>query len=113
VRVFANERLLASIAKGNGVEPDPDNPGLLQADPSSAHDTGSMAVKEMYQGDERVGRAALVKLEGTQGQVAYYCEGATSVCGVQDTPPIYGIGLSVGCGACHGGIVFTVNFPTP
>lgn len=113
VRVYANERLIASIAKGNGVEPDPDDPNLLVADISTAHDTGSMAVKEMYQDGELVGRAALVKLEGAQSEVAYYCEGDAGRCGTGEPPPNYGVGLAVGCGACHGGIVFTVNFPAP
>lgn len=112
VRVFANERLLASIAKGNGVEPDPDDPGKLMTDVTTAHDTGSMVIKEMYLGEERIARAAMVKLEGIQSQVAYYCEGDPLRCGTREAPPIYGVGLSVGCGACHGGMVFTVNFPS-
>jgi hypothetical protein len=109
VRVFANDVLLASIDKGNGVKELPD--GTLESDLEGSHDTGSVAVKEFYTDGELVGRAVLAKLEGGQSQAAYYCEGSAERCGTEDDPPIYGVGFNVACGICHGGLVFTVNFP--
>lgn len=109
VRVFANDTLLKSLAKGNAVTRGDD--GLLEASLDSQHDTGSMAVKEFYEGDQVVGHAVYRKLAGPAAAAAYYCEGPQSRCGISSSPPAYGEGFGIDCGFCHGGVVFTVNFP--
>jgi hypothetical protein len=109
VRVYANDILIASIASGKGVTTG--DGGELVADTDVAHDPGAMSVKEFYQDGALVGRAALLKLEGTGSSVTYYCDGPAELCGVTDSPPTYGTGIAVSCGFCHGGLVYTVNYP--
>ncbi len=108
VRVFANDVLLKSIAKGNGVRPA--DGGLEFSIQAPVHDPGSIAVKEFYEDGELLGKAALMKLPGSNFDAAYYCTGPLERCGVEKTPPVYGEGIRVGCGACHAGFVYTVNY---
>jgi FtsP/CotA-like multicopper oxidase with cupredoxin domain len=110
VKVYANEALLASLRKGNSVKMD--EAGTLEFDTDAPpHDEGSIAVKEFYDGDERVGRAALMKLGGSAFSAAYYCDGPQSRCGVEGTPPVFGEDFDIGCGTCHAGFVYTFEFP--
>jgi len=109
VRVFANEVLIRSIASGMGVTED-ENGELIAA--TTGHEPGAMAVKEFYQDGAVVGRAALLKVEGAPSNMTYYCDGPAELCGVEGASPIYGTGLSVGCGFCHGGLVYTISFPS-
>ena len=102
VRVFLNETLVASQKAENGD---------LNGAP---HTEGSMAVKELYDGESVVGYAIYYK--STSGSApesfVYYCEGPAGRC-LQDEPetsresPIYGAGHDVHCHYCHGGLVFT------
>lgn len=110
VRVFANDTLQQSLLAGNGTKRADD--GSLEFDSKApAHDPGSIAVKEFYDGDERVGRAALLKLDGPTTAAYYYCEGPPERCGVQTPTPAYGEMFAVSCGTCHAGFVYTVNYP--
>ncbi len=111
VRVFANDVLQRSIAAGNSVKFKPD--GTLEADFEAApHFPGSIAVKELWQGQRLVGRAALLVLDGSRrNNTAYYCDGPPERCGTPSiTAPVYGEGALVPCGACHAGMVFTTTY---
>ncbi len=108
VRVYANDVLLASLASGNGVEFEAGE--LVVSTEAPAHDPGSIAVKELYEGGELIGKAALFKLED-EFDAAYYCTGPADRCGTSDTPPVFGEGFAIGCGACHAGMVYTTGFP--
>lgn len=71
----------------------------------------SMAVKIMYDGDEVVGRAMMWKVPGTAG-FTYFCYGGSGRCGYIERAhtreaPVFGRGLEVVCGQCHGGTIFT------
>jgi hypothetical protein len=102
VRVYYNEVLVQSFQAGNG-----------SREPPLPHTTGSMAVKEMYDDtDLQVGVAAELRLSGAFEQWAYYCEGPAGRCATGKptataAAPLYGVGLGVDCGFCHGGVVFT------
>lgn len=102
VRVYLNDTVVQSIAAGNGE--------LTERIP---HTTGSMAVKEFYDdADTLVGIAAMYKQDGGFTDWAYYCWGPQGRCGtetgtVEEDEPVYGIASAVGCGFCHGGVVFT------
>ncbi len=109
VRVFANDVLRDSIAKGNGVSADGDG-GIAFSIDAPDHTPGSIAVKEFYEDGAVIGKAALLKLPGTTMDAAYYCTGPTSRCGTAEPPPIFGEGINVGCGVCHAGFVYTVNY---
>lgn len=103
VRVYFNDVLLQSFRAGNG---QPEQPRV-------AHTTGSMAVKEFYDDtDTLVGAAAALKIDGPSERWAYYCTGPEERCATGRGPfttasPLYGVGLQVDCGFCHGGLVFT------
>jgi hypothetical protein len=110
VQVHANETLLLSLENGNGASLN--DAGDLAFDPEAPpHTPGSLAIKDLFEGDEVVGHAAILKLDGSSRAAAYYCEGPRERCGSTTEPPVYGEGLSVGCGGCHGGRVYTVEFP--
>ena len=76
---------------------------------------GSMAVKEMYDGDTPVGYAAMYLADVEEG-FSYYCWGPEGRCGTPEIDvtadaPVYGRGLDVSCGHCHGEMVFTIISP--
>lgn len=97
VRVWLNDEVLASAKAGNGEFH------------GSAHHTGSMAVKEMYDGDEVIGVAVMLKLAGDAAEWAYWCDGPESRCGIAPpTDPFYGLAADAECAFCHGGLVFDV-----
>lgn len=102
VRVWINDIAIASQAAGNGG---------VDAPP---HELYSAAVKEMYDGTDLVGVAVLYRTEEGESPDAttYWCYGPFGRCSTGDpeaTPeePIYGQGLTVGCGSCHGGNIFS------
>jgi FtsP/CotA-like multicopper oxidase with cupredoxin domain len=109
VRVYANDVLRRSIGKGNGVRADGDG-GLQFSVEARAHDPGSIAVKEFYEDGDVIGKAALMKLEGSTFDAAYYCTGPSSRCGTAEPPPVFGEGITLACGFCHAGFVYTVNY---
>jgi len=98
VQVFQNERLITSRT------------------PEGAYAADSMAVKVIYgEGDEAVGHA-MMWLEPDARRFTYFCYGPRDRCGLdeQETPrdePIFGRGIDVVCGHCHGGVVFTEIAP--
>lgn len=103
VQVHFNDILIQSQAAGNGT---------LDGSP---HDKHSMAVKRMFDIDgEQVGTAVMFKHEAGEsaGSWAYYCVGPADRCLPREGPfdeeePVFGMGLQVDCGVCHGGLVFT------
>ncbi len=98
VQVWFNDVVIASSEAGNGE---------FQG---TAHDAGSMVVKEMVdEADALLGVAVMLKLEGGVTEWAYYCDGPQELCGVQvPAEPFYGVGTSTDCGGCHGGLVFNL-----
>ncbi len=105
VRVYFNDVLIASQKAGKGTVDVP-------------HDPLSMTVKELYDdGGTMVGQAAMLNANEKAPMPGwiYHCWGPANRCstGEPDTmpdTPIHGQGFDVGCGACHGGMVFT-QFP--
>jgi hypothetical protein len=101
VIVYLNDVLVASQQAGNGE---------LQG---TAHDPGSMSVKEFYdEGGDKVGHAVMLKLEGAFSNWAYYCVGSSDRCRTNAGPfteadPHYSTGTMGECGFCHGGMIFT------
>ena len=102
VRVWLNDIAIASQAAGNGEVG------------GTPHDLYTAAVKEIYDGADRVGAAMLFKTaEGDlPDSVTYWCYGPAGRCasGDGDTTadaPIFGTGLNVACGSCHGGTIFS------
>ena len=102
VRVFFNDTLISSQRAGNGE---------FQGTP---HDLGSMAVKELYDGDTLVGHAVIYQAEGNAQpeSTVYYCVGPERRCLTEGLAfsldePAFGRGMEIGCGGCHGGMVFT------
>ena len=102
VRVFFNDALVNSQRAGNGE---------FQG---TAHDAGSMAVKEFYDGDNVVGHAVIYQAENNTmpESTVYYCVGPQRRCLTEGPAfsldePAFGRGLEIGCGGCHGGLVFT------
>ncbi len=108
VRVFLNDTLVASQAAGNGELDSPPHTPL------------SMAVKELYdESDARVGIAAIFRTEAgpSPDATAYFCFGPAGRCATDspafpETAPAYGRGLTLECGACHGGTFYT-ELPSP
>ncbi len=96
VRVWANDVLVDSQKAGNG-----------QVN-GSAHPTGAMTVKELYDSaDTLVGYAVMLKIAGDAEEWAYYCDGSEAQCGAtMPSNPLWGVGLDTDCGFCHGGLVF-------
>jgi hypothetical protein len=98
VRVFMNDILIESIAAEN-----------MGAD----HAPWSMAVKEFYDEDVLVGQAAMFNaVEDGEAVWTYYCWGPAGRCSTEEPEhaqgePLYGQGLEVPCGSCHGGNVYT------
>jgi hypothetical protein len=109
VRVWMNPPLVTSLKAGrDGLKP----MGATMANPP--HDRGSMAVKELYDeaGATLLGVAAMYKIdEGTSDRSwVYFCHGPEGRClnGKASPPeaPIHGRGTTVGCGFCHGGLIY-------
>lgn len=99
VQVWLNDELVASAAAGNG------------AYGGTAHDAGSMAVKELYdEADVLLGAAVMLKLEGDAYEWAYWCDGPEDRCGVTTAPtdPYYGVARDAECSFCHGGLIFNL-----
>ena len=96
VQVWFNDVLAESQAAGNGEMG------------GSAHPTGAMVVKELYDDtDVRIGQAVMLKLDGPADAWGYWCDADASRCGDgMETTPMYGVGLDTDCGFCHGGLVF-------
>lgn len=71
----------------------------------------SMAVKEIFDGDDSVGFAAMWRVVDDE-PFTYFCWGPAGRCGVQETAtpreePMFGVGTEVVCGHCHNDLVFT------
>ena len=103
VRVFLNDTLVNSQRAGNGE---------FQGTP---HDTGSMAVKELYEEGTVVGHAVIYQSANNKlpESTVYYCVGPIGRCLTEGSAytvdePAYGRGTDISCGACHGGLVFTL-----
>jgi hypothetical protein len=106
VRVWMNDKLVASLHAGHD--------GYKDTATGMSHppiDKGSMAVKEMYDDSgAKIGTAALFKSgDGTAASsTVYYCKAPIGRClDNQNSEVVYGRGISVGCGFCHGGMVYT------
>jgi hypothetical protein len=109
VRVFMNPELVTSLRAGRDGFKDP----MTQLN-HPPHDSGSMAVKELYdEADMLVGVAAMLKTEPgiIMNSWTYYCYGPEGRCLTNMTAtreaPAYGKGFGVACGFCHGGLVYT------
>ena len=103
VRVFFNDTLVSSQRAGNGE---------YQGTP---HTAGSMAVKELYEENTVVGYAIIYQEESNSlpESTVYYCVGPEGRCLTEgpafpEDAPAFGRGLDIGCGGCHGSMVFTV-----
>jgi len=96
VRVWLNDVVKASQAAGNG-----------QFE-GTAHETWSMAVKEMVDDEDAVeGLAVMIKIDGDEDAWIYYCDGPEARCGVEGpTTPYYEVAWDAECNYCHGGLIF-------
>jgi hypothetical protein len=106
VRVWMNDKLVASLHAGHD--------GFKDQTTGMTHpplDKDSMAVKEFYDDNgTKVGAAALFKSgEGALANTTvYYCKAPIGRClSNQTSDVVYGNGIKVGCGFCHGGMVYT------
>jgi hypothetical protein len=106
VRVWLNDKLVASQKAGHD--------GYKDQTTGMTHpplDKDSMAVKEFYDdAGMKVGVAALFKVgEGTTANTTtYYCKAPIGRCLTnQNSEEVYGRGIGVACGFCHGGLVYT------
>lgn len=87
------------------------NETLVQAPAEGPYPPDSMAVKVIYDGDEPVGHAVMWRVPETVG-FTYFCYGPVNRCGYAEQAhpreaPVFGVGLEVVCGQCHGGMIFT------
>ena len=96
MQVWLNETLLDSQRTGNG--------GFM----GSAHTTGSMAIKELYDSsDDLIGEAVMLKIDGVAASWVYYCRGPADRCGfTEGDSPHYGVAYDSECYYCHGGEIF-------